>query len=71
MSIVKLKAEQHSISAGAIVNRSDLEKLVLGKENPDIYRGWRHNLVGQYLAKFLKNELALAYQNGELTIIEE
>lgn len=69
MAIAKLKASEHSINVGAIVNRNELEKLVLGEEHLSILTGWRYTLVGGSLVKFLENKLSLTYNNSELTII--
>jgi len=71
MSIAKLKAMQHSISVGAIVNRNELEKLIIGEQDLSIQTGWRHNLIGQYLENFLQNDISLSYSNGELSLTAE
>jgi ribonuclease D len=68
MAIAKLKAMQHSINIGAILNRSELEKLILGEKELSIQTGWRYNLVGESLMNFLENKLSLEYNNSELKI---
>ena len=69
LAIVKLKAIEHNISAGAIVNRNELEKLVLGQAKLDILQGWRFNLVGETLVNFLNNKVSLNYRDNSLQII--
>ncbi len=68
LAISKLKANEHNISVGAIVNRNELEKLILEEPNLDILTGWRLNLVGETLQQFLKNKLNLSYSNNKLEL---
>jgi len=68
MAIAKLKAVEHSISVGALINRNELEKLVLGETGLSIQSGWRYSLIGETLVHFLENKVSLSYSNGELTI---
>ena len=69
MAIAKIKAMQHSINVGAILNRSEVEMLLLGEKDLPILSGWRYNLVGESLKQFLNNELSLTYIDSELKII--
>jgi ribonuclease D len=69
IAIAKLKAAEHSINVGAILNRIELEKLVLGENELSILTGWRFNLVGKWLMQFLKQEISLNYVNSSLTIV--
>jgi len=68
LAICKLKANEHSISVGAIVNRNELEKLVQNETELGILNGWRFNLVGETLVKFLKNDVCLSYIDNTLEI---
>ena len=68
MAIAKLKASEHSISVGALINKTELEKLILGETNLSIQSGWRYSLVGESLVQFLENKVSLSYRNHELTI---
>ena len=68
MAIAKLKASEHSISVGALVNKAELEKLILGETNLTIQNGWRYSLVGESLVQFLENKVSLSYSNNGLTI---
>jgi len=70
LAISKLKANEHNISIGAIVNRNELEKLVLNEPELAILKGWRFNLVGETLAQFLENNLKLTYTNNKLELIK-
>lgn len=71
MAIAKLKAQEHSISVGAIVNRNELEKLVLGETNLPIQSGWRYSLIGQTLDLFLNNKLSLVMKEDKLCIVSD
>jgi len=68
-AISKLKANEHNISVGAIVNRNELEKLILHETDLAILGGWRFNLVGETLVQFLNNKVDLRYANNVLEII--
>ncbi|VAX00863.1 Ribonuclease D [hydrothermal vent metagenome] len=70
LAISKLKANEHNISVGAIVNRNELEKLILNETELDILSGWRLNLVGETLLQFLTNKLNLNYINNKLELIK-
>jgi ribonuclease D len=71
MAIAKLKAQEHSISVGAIVNRNELEKLVLGETNLAIQSGWRYSLIGKTLVRFLNNELSLIIKDNKLCLVSD
>ena len=71
LAISKLKANEHSISVGAIVNRNELEKLLLDESDLAILTGWRFNLVGETLVDFLKNNLNLSYADNKLELIKK
>jgi ribonuclease D len=68
LAIAKLKAMQHSINLGAILNKNELEKLILGEKDLPILTGWRYNLVGESLKDFLENKISLEFNKSELTI---
>ncbi len=70
LAISKLKANEHNISVGAIVNRNELEKLILKEPELAIVNGWRFNLVGETLIQFLENNLKLIYIDNKLTLIK-
>jgi len=47
------KASELGISQGILCNRKDAEKLVLGKRDLQVLRGWRHDCIGKKLLKLV------------------
>lgn len=69
MAIVKLKANEHTLNVSAITSRNDLESLADNDQQVAIMTGWRRELVGNTLLAFIRGEIALRYQNGQLTLL--
>jgi ribonuclease D len=47
------KASELGISQGMLCNRKDAEKLILGKRDLQVLRGWRHDCIGKKLLKLV------------------
>jgi ribonuclease D len=54
MGIVRLKAIENGVTPAVLATRKDLERIVLNQEDVAVVKGWRFELVGNDLQKFLQ-----------------
>ncbi len=64
--LLRIKAEQHSVSAKIIASSSDLQKLAV-ENDPDMpfMRGWRYDIFGKYVEDVKRGQLAIGLRDGE------
>ncbi len=66
MAIVHLSAHNNNISPQCLCSKKELESLIKGKRDLTILSGWRNELIGKHLLKFLSGEAHLSYNSGQL-----
>lgn len=66
MSALQLCAQQHNIRPTVLASHKDIEKLVMGKRDLPILKGWRARIAGQVLLDVLNGKLKLEVLNGML-----
>ena len=67
MAIVKLCGREHSVSPGTLASKRELEALITGQSNDSpLLSGWRHQIVGSSIVRFLEGKTCLAVQNRRL-----
>ena len=67
MAIVKLCGHEHSVSPGSLASKRELEALVAGQSNDSpLLNGWRHQIVGSSIERFLGGKTCLSVRNGHL-----
>ncbi len=66
MELVRLIAKNNKISPSCLVTRKELEKIVNGKSDSPLMRGWRAELCGNLLRAFLDGQLQLKIEQGQL-----
>jgi len=66
MAIVHLSAHNNDISPRCLCSRKELESLINGQRNLAILSGWRNELIGRHLIKFLAGKAQLSYNSGQL-----
>lgn len=67
MGLLRKLCDEQTITPVAVATRKDIEALVRGQDSP-IKHGWRHEIVGQQLQKFLDGELKLSANQQQLDI---
>jgi ribonuclease D len=68
MAIVKMRAEQNSITPAVLASRKDLEKMLLGKDDLALLTGWRFELAGKDLQAFLRGDCLIRTIDGHLNL---
>lgn len=63
---LKLIANEQSISPANIVNRKNIEKLILGETEIPLLKGWRYKLAGKKIQSLLSNEHGLHIENDKV-----
>ncbi|WP_438970209.1 ribonuclease D [Methylophaga sp.] len=67
MGLLRKLCDEQTITPAAVATRKDIEALVRGHDSP-IKQGWRYEIVGQNLQKFLDGELKLSASQQQLEI---
>jgi len=71
MSLLKLKADEHSITPLNLSSRKDLEELLQGNADIPLMQGWRYSHAGQVIEQFLDGKSALQVNAGKLQLLME
>lgn len=66
MAIVHLSAQNNNISPRCLCSRKELDSLITGRRELAILSGWRNELIGKHLLKFLSGDARLSYNSGQL-----
>jgi len=66
MSLLRKYCDQQSIAPTAVANRKDIENMVRGETDIPLLHGWRNEIVGHYLAKFLKGQLTITADQQQI-----
>ena len=69
MAIVKVRADQNSLTPAVLASRKDLEHVLLGKTELALLSGWRFELAGRDLQAFLQGERLMRAVEGELCLL--
>lgn len=70
--LLKLISEAQGVAAKVIATVDDLEKIA-ADDNADVaaLKGWRRELFGETALKLKRGEVALAFQNRQITVLEQ
>lgn len=68
MALLRLRAADAGISPSALASRSELERLVRGERDVPVLRGWRAELAGTQLQRWLAGSLRLRVGAGTLVV---
>ncbi|MCU7938331.1 MAG: ribonuclease D [gamma proteobacterium symbiont of Bathyaustriella thionipta] len=66
MAIVHLSANNNHISPQCLCSRKELDALIKGQRDLTVLSGWRNELIGKHLLKFLSGDAQLSYVSGQL-----
>jgi ribonuclease D len=66
MAIVHLSAQNNNISPRCLCSRKELDALIKGRCDLAMLSGWRNELIGKHLLKFLSGDAKLSYHSGQL-----
>ncbi|MCK5662207.1 MAG: ribonuclease D [Thiotrichaceae bacterium] len=66
MAIVHLSAKKNSISPQCLCSRKELAALIAGQTDLAVLSGWKNELIGKHLLRFLAGEAQLSYKSGQL-----
>ncbi|WP_286183715.1 ribonuclease D [Labrenzia sp. R4_1] len=70
--LLKLVSEAHGVAAKVIATVDDLEKIAADDNaNVAAMKGWRRELFGETALKLKRGEVALAFQNRQITVLEQ
>lgn len=70
MAVIHLCAHDNHISPNCLCSRKELNALIKGQRELNILSGWRNELAGKHLVKFLSGESQLSFLSGRLKLIE-
>jgi ribonuclease D len=64
MAMCRLLTEENEIAISSVVSKKDIDGLVAGERDGKILQGWRNQMLGQHLLRFLDGELSLKCEDG-------
>lgn len=67
MALCRLISEQNEIALASIATKKELDQLIVGIRDNKLCTGWRYEMVGQHLLRFLDGDLSLRCQQGQLS----
>ncbi len=62
-TIIQLNAKKHNIDSSYLCNKKELEKIIL-QEDSALLNGWKYELAGKDVVRFINGELKLVVENG-------
>lgn len=69
MAVVHLSAHENGVSPQSLCTKKELEALIKGNRDLSILKGWRNELAGKLLLKFLSGESQLSFASGQLKLV--
>lgn len=70
-SVVELRAHESGVAVPVLASHDDLVRLVHGRRDEcEVLRGWRYEMVGRELEDVLDGKLALCIANGKVQLIK-
>lgn len=69
-SVVELRAHESGVAVPVLASHDDLVRLVHGRRDEcDVLKGWRYELVGRELCDVMDGKLALCVVNGKVQLM--
>ena len=68
MIVIKIIATQNAVSPSIVLNRRQVEKLVVGEDDEPVLEGWRKNLIGNEINAMLNGCSQLRINNGQAAL---
>lgn len=69
-TVIQLKAKKHNIDGSYLCTKKELEKVILKEEDAALLHGWRYELAGKDVVKFIDGKLKLEVENGSVQLSE-
>ncbi len=71
MALLRKCCDEQSIAPIAVASRKDIERMVSGDDSIPLLQGWRKEIVGHHLQKFIDGKIAITANHLQLTTIEQ
>lgn len=71
MILLRIIGSQHNIASSSLSSRAQVEKLIAGEKNITLLQGWRYELAGRSIEKFLEGKSELSIISGRLVFREK
>ncbi len=68
MAICRDVTEKNGIAVASVASKKDIDGLVAGATDSKLNSGWRYEMLGQTLLKFLHGEIRLSCAKQRLTL---
>lgn len=66
MAMCRVLTDENEIALSSVVSKKEIDELVFGQRDGKILQGWRNQMLGQHLVRFLDGELSLKCEQGRL-----
>jgi ribonuclease D len=68
MALVRKLCDEQSIAPVAVASRKEIERMVSGETNLPILQGWRNEIVGHHLKRFVDGKLSITADTTQLKL---
>ena len=69
-TIIQINAKRHKVDSSYLCTKKELEKVVLRDKDAALLHGWRYELAGKDVSKFMDGKLRLEVVNGAIQLSE-
>jgi len=69
-TVIQLNAKKHKIDSSYLCTKKELERVVLEEDDAALLHGWRYELAGKDVVRFMNGELILKVKNGTVQLSE-
>ena len=70
MAICRVVTENNQIALASVTTKKEIDQLVAGNMDSKITRGWRNEMIGRHLVRFLQGKSSLSCRDGKLVYNE-
>lgn len=71
MVLLRITGSLHNIAPSSLSSRAQVEKLITGEKNIPLLQGWRYELAGRSVEKFVEGKGTLSVASGKLVFSEK
>jgi len=68
MALVRKLCDEQSIAPVAVASRKEIERMVSGETDLPILQGWRNEIVGHHLKRFVDGKLSITADTTQLKL---
>lgn len=69
-TLIQIKAKQHHIDSSYLCTKKELEKVIRQDDDAALLKGWKYELAGKDVERFIRGEIKLEVKSGSVQLTE-